>query len=139
MQNRPKKTKRRQKRSKNSMKAEYKAGRPQDDLTVGKKYDVTDVKCKKGFEVSEIYIKNDKAEERWYSIEHFIMYAEATQAMKMAAVEGALAADAMATPEAQTIVTNITAANQCGDVAKMVEKAMKKHRAAHGLGLMFGA
>ena len=84
------------------MKAEYKAGRPEDDLIVGKKYDVIDVKCKKGFKVSEIYIKNDKAEERWYSAEHFIMHAEATAAMKMAAVEGALAAGAMATPEPQT-------------------------------------
>lgn len=119
------------------MKAEYKAGRPEDDLTVGKKHDVTDVKCKKGFEVSEIYIKNDNAEERWYSAEHFIMYAEATAAMKMAAVEGTLAAGAMATPDLQTVVINIPTINQCGDVADMVKNAMKEQRTAHGL--MFGA
>lgn len=42
------------------MKAKYKAGRPEDNLTVGKKYDIEDVRCKKGFEASEVYLKNDK-------------------------------------------------------------------------------
>lgn len=121
------------------MKAKYKGSSKEDDLIVGKKYDVMDVKCKKGFEVSEIYIKNDKGEERWYSAEHFIMYAEATAAMKMAAVEGALAAGAMAMPEPQPITITMPEINQCGDVAEMVKNAMKEHRTAHGLGLMFGA
>ena len=118
------------------MKAEYKTGRPEDDLTVGKKYDVTDIKCKKGFEVSEVYLKNDKAEERWYSVEHFIMHAEATAAMKMAAVEGALAAGAMATPDPQTIIIT-TADHKERHSLDSIERALKAQRMAHGL--MFGA
>ena len=47
------------------MKAKYKAGRPEDNLTVGKKYDVEDVRCKKGFEASEVYLKNDKQQKCW--------------------------------------------------------------------------
>ncbi len=119
------------------MKAEYKAGRPEDDLIVGKKYDVIDVKCKKGFEVSEIYIKNDNAEERWYSAEHFIMYAEATAAMKMAAVEGALAAGALATPEPQPITITMPDMNQCGGIADMVKRTAETQRRMRGL--MYGA
>ena len=53
------------------MKAKYKAGRPEDNLTVGKKYDVEDVRCKKGFEASEVYLKNDKQQKCWYSVELF--------------------------------------------------------------------
>ena len=55
------------------MKAKYKAGRPEDNLTVGKKYDVEDVRCKKGFEASEVYLKNDKQQKCWYSVELFTM------------------------------------------------------------------
>lgn len=119
------------------MKAEYKAGRLEDDLTVGKKYDVTDVKCKQGFEVSEIFIKNDKAEERWYSAQHFTMYAEATASMKMAAVEGALAAGALATPEPQAVTINIAIENHCGNITDMVERNLQKTK--RSAGLMFGA
>lgn len=68
------------------MKAKYKAGRPEDNLTVGKKYDVEDVRCKKGFEASEVYLKNDKQQKCWYSVELFTMYAES--ALCMAAAKG---------------------------------------------------
>ena len=64
------------------MKAKYKAGRPEDNLTVGKKYDVEDVRCKKGFEASEVYLKNDKQQKCWYSVELFTMYAESALPLK---------------------------------------------------------
>lgn len=118
------------------MKAEYKAGRPEDNLTVGKKYDVTDVKCKKGFEVSEIYTQNDKAEECWYSAEHFFMYAEATQAMKTVAVEGALVAGARLTPEPTQIIIT-TADHKERHSLDCIEKALKTQEIKRGL--MFGA
>ena len=81
------------------MKAKYKAGRPEDNLTVGKKYDVEDVRCKKGFEASEVYLKNDKQQKCWYSVELFTMYAESALPLKMGAADAALGAAALATPE----------------------------------------
>jgi len=81
------------------MKAKYKAGRPEDNLTVGKKYDVEDVRCKKGFEASEVYLKNDKQQKCWYSVELFTMYAESALPLKMGAADAALGAGALATPE----------------------------------------
>ena len=81
------------------MKAKYKAGRSEDNLTVGKKYDVEDVRCKKGFEASEVYLKNDKQQKCWYSVELFTMYAESALPLKMGAADAALGAAALATPE----------------------------------------
>ena len=78
------------------MKAKYKAGRPEDNLTVGKKYDVEDVRCKKEFEASEVYLKNDKQQKCWYSVELFTMYAESALPLKMGAADAALGAAALA-------------------------------------------
>lgn len=118
------------------MKAEYKAGRPEDDLTVGKKYDVIDVKCKKGFEVQEVYLKNDKAQDHWYSVGLFIMYAEATAAMRVAAAEMAQDAARMATPDPQTIIIT-TADHRRSHSLDSIERALKAAELARGL--MFGA
>ncbi len=120
------------------MKAQYKAGRPEDDLTVGKNYDVIEVKCKKGFEVSEVFLKNDKEEERWYSVDFFIMYAEATEAMKTAAVEAALGAGRLATPDPQIIITT-TADHRESHGLDSIERALEAQKIKRDLGLMFGA
>ena len=118
------------------MKAEYKAGRPEDDLTVGKKYDVMDVKCKKGFEVSEVYLKNDKPPDRWYSVGLFIMHAEATAAMRVAVAEMAQDAARMETPDPQTIIIT-TADHRRSHSLDSIERALKAAELARGL--MFGA
>lgn len=119
------------------MKVEYKAGRPEDDLTVGKKYDVIDIKCKKGFEVSEVFLKNDKAQDHWYGVGLFIMYAEATAAMRTAAADAAMTASALATPEQQAVAIKIEIEPHCGNITDTVEKLLEKtKRDAH---LMYGA
>ena len=126
------------------MKAEYKAGNKEDDLTLGKKYDVIDVKCKKGFEVSEVFLKNDKAQDRWYSVALFIMHAEATAAMRVAAAGMLQEAGMPAVQPIQAGVVNINfenycgiIANHCGITADMVEGELKRTKRAAGL--MFGA
>lgn len=120
------------------MKAEFKQTKTSDGLplTVGKKYDVIDVKCKNGFEVSKVLIKNDKAEEHWYSAALFIFHAEATAAMKVAAVDAAMAAGAMATPDPQTIIIT-TAEHRKSHSLDSIERVLKAAELARGL--MFGA
>lgn len=122
------------------MKAEFKQTKTSDGLplTVGKKYDVIDVKCKNGFEVSKVLIKNDKAEEHWYSAALFIFHAEATAAMKVAAVDAAMAAGAMATPEPETITTQLIAEGRI--VKEIIEKNEQKALEAMRIpAAMFGA
>lgn len=126
------------------MKAEYRAGNKEDDLTLGKKYDVIDVKCKKGFEVSEVFLKNDKEQDRWYSVTLFIMHAEATAAMRVAAAEMLQEAGMPVVQPIQAGVVNINLenycgiiANYCGITADMVEGELKRTKCAAGL--MFGA
>lgn len=122
------------------MKAEFKQTKTSDGLplTVGKKYDVIDVICKNGFEVSKVLIKNDKSEECWYSAVLFIFHAEATAAMKVAAVDAAMAAGAMATPEPQTITTQLFANGRI--VKEIIEKNQQEALKATKIpATMFGA
>ena len=81
----------------NESKVQSRKTRRQSDSR--KKYDVEDVRCKKGFEASEVYLKNDKQQKCWYSVELFTMYAESALPLKMGATDAALGAAALATPE----------------------------------------
>lgn len=111
------------------MKAKYKAGRPEDNLTVGKKYDVEDVRCKKGFEASEVYLKNDKQQKCWYSVELFTMYAESALPLKMGAA-------ALATPE-QPEVAIKTAFVDSESIQQALSRQIAKKMC--DTGLMYGA
>lgn len=102
------------------MKAKYKAGRPEDNLTVGKKYDVEDVRCKKGFEASEVYLKNDKQQKCWYSVELFTMYAES----------------ALATPEQPEVAIKTAFVDSESIQQALSRQIAKKMR---DTGLMYGA
>ena len=126
------------------MKAEYRAGNKEDDLTLGKKYDVIDVKRKKGFEVSEVFLKNDKVQDRWYSVALFIMHAEATAAMRVTAAEMLQEAGMPVVQPIQAGVVNINLenyygiiANHCGIPTDIVERELKRTKCAADL--MFGA
>ena len=118
------------------MKAKYKAGRPEDDLTVGKKYDVEDVRCKKGFEASEIYLKNDKQQKYWYSVELFTMYAESALPLKMGTADVVPGAAALATPE-QTEAAIKTAFVDSESIQQAVSRQIAKKM--RDTGLMYGA
>lgn len=118
------------------MKAKYKAGRPEDNLTIGKKYDVEDVRCKKGFEASEVYLKNDKQQKCWYSVELFTMYAESALPIKMGAADATLGAAALATPEQPEVAIKTVFVD-----GESIQQALSRQIAKKmcDTGLMYGA
>lgn len=96
------------------MKAEFKKSRTADGLplTVGKMYDVLDVKAgKRPWELKEIKVKNDLGQERWYKANNFILLAEAAAYLKEPTVAGAGQGSAQsATPDGSQMIREIDAA-----------------------------
>ena len=108
------------------------------ELTLGKKYDVIDVECKKKHEVARILIQNDEGHEKWYEADDFIFHAEATMHME-AALDAAMSATMPVLKEQPTII--ITTGNAL-DAQKMLksqfEEMIEKEIWKKG-GLMYGA
>ena len=96
------------------MKAEYKATKISDGLplTIGKMYDVLDVKARKGSQrLEEIKVKNDLGQEEWYKANKFKLLAEAAAYLKEPTAAGAgKGAAQSATPDGAQIIQEIDAA-----------------------------
>lgn len=116
------------------MKAEFKKTRTADGLplTVGKMYDVLDVKTgRKPWQLKEIKVKNDLGQESWYSANKFNLLAEAAAYLKEPTAAGAgQSAGQSATPDGKQIYMGIDMAGGtdmtvCGKSLEMtdIEKA----------------
>ena len=97
-----------------NMKAEFKKTKTGDGLplTIGKMYDVLDVKARKGSQrLEEIKVKNDLGQEEWYKANKFILFAEAAAFLKEPTAAGAgQDAAQSATPDGAQIIQEIDAA-----------------------------
>lgn len=110
------------------MKAELKKSRTADvlPLTVGKMYDVLDVKVgKRPWQLKEIKVKNDLGQERWYNANKFKLLAEAAANLKEPTAAGAGQSAAQSTtPEgAQMIWEADTAAGYTARAALEIGEA----------------
>lgn len=112
------------------MKAEFKKSRTADGLplTVGKMYDVLDVKAgKRPWELKEIKVKNDLGQECWYSANKFKLFAEAAAFLKEPTAAGAgQSAAQSATPDGKQIYMGIDVAGGtdmtvCGKSLEMTD------------------
>ena len=131
------------------MKAEFKKSKTADGLplTVGKMYDVLDVKTgKRPWELKEIKVKNDLGQESWYKASKFILFAEAAAYLKEPTAAGAgQSAAQSATPDGSQIFMGIDMARGADmtagltareglEIGKMIAKGY-----ADGIGLHYGA
>ncbi|MCM1296460.1 MAG: hypothetical protein NC311_13060 [Muribaculaceae bacterium] len=74
------------------MKAEFKKSRTADGLplTFGKMYSVLDYKTgRRAWKLTEIKVKNDLGQERWYKANKFKLFAEASEYLKEPMAAGA--------------------------------------------------
>ena len=125
------------------MKAEFKKSRTADGLplTVGKMYDVLDVKAgKRPWELKEIKVKNDLGQESWYKANKFTLFAEAAEVLKEPTAAGAgQSAAQSATPDgaqmirAADVAAGFTARDGL-EIGKMIAAGY-----ADGIGLHYGA
>lgn len=125
------------------MKAEFKKSRTADGLplTVGKMYDVLDVKAgKRPWELKEIKVKNDLGQESWYKANKFILFAEAAAYLKEPTAAGAgQSAAQSATPDGAQMIraADVAAgftAREGLEIGKMIAAGY-----ADGIGLHYGA
>lgn len=131
------------------MKAQFKKTRKADGLplTIGKIYDVLDVKTgKRPWELEEIKVKNDLGNERWYKANKFTLFAEAAAYLKEPTAEGAgQDAAQSATPDGSQIYVGIDMAMGADMTAgftarEMLEVGKEIARGlADGIGLHYGA
>lgn len=121
------------------MKAEFKRSRTADGLplTVGKMYDVLDVKAgKRPWELKEIKVKNDLGQESWYKACKFILFDEAAAFLKEPTAAGA---GQSATPDgAQMMQAVDMAAGFTAQEGLEIGKAIMDG-IADGIGLHYGA
>lgn len=125
------------------MKAEFKKSRTADrlPLTVGKMYDVLDVKVgKRPWEIKEIKVKNDLGRESWYKANKFILLAEAAAYLKEPTAAGAgQSAAQSATPDGAQMIREADAAagltaREGLEIGKAIAAGI-----AYGIGLNYGA
>ncbi len=125
------------------MKAEFKKSRTADGLplTIGKMYDVLDVKAgKRPWELKEIKVKNDLGRESWYKANKFTLFAEAAAFLKEPTAAGAgQSAVQSATPDGAQMIRAVEAAAglTARQAIEMGEQAMKGF--IDGIGLHYGA
>lgn len=120
------------------MKAEFKnTSYSGTELTLGKKYDVIDVECKK-HEVTKILIQNDEGHEKWYEAGDFIFHAEATMHMEAAFDAAASAAMPVLKEQPKIIITTGNALDIQKQPKRQFEEDVMNEIWKKG-GLMYGA
>lgn len=124
------------------MKAQYNLKKLEsvDCLTLGKMYDVLDIKmCRTKIDrVEKVKIKNDSGKESWYTADKFILHAEAAGYLSNAAAGAGENAAQSATPD---WVQMIQAADAAGFTAREALEIGKEFTEgfAKGIGLYYGA
>ena len=121
------------------MKAEFKDPKYSGtELTLGKKYNVIDVECRKKHEVARILIQNDEGNEKWYEAEDFIFHAEATMFAEAAFDAAASVAMPVLAEQPTIIITTGNALDAQKMLKSQFEEMVEKEIWKKG-GLMYGA